>query len=67
MFLNTFIPSFPQPVSEALLPPVAIQIAQLLIPDQLRDGLDLLLPKLAKVIQNLRNFALEYKDLPTLG
>lgn len=33
----------------------------------LRDGLDLLLPKLAKVIQNLRNFALEYKDLPTLG
>ncbi|KAL6414492.1 primary-amine oxidase [Ilyonectria robusta] len=33
----------------------------------LRDGLDLLLPKLAKVIQNLRSFALEHKDLPTLG
>ncbi|KAK7416780.1 adenylosuccinase ade13 [Neonectria punicea] len=33
----------------------------------IRDGLDLLLPKLAKVIQNLSTFALKYKDLPTLG
>lgn len=30
-------------------------------------ALDLLLPKLAKVIQNLQEFALKYKDLPTLG
>jgi hypothetical protein len=29
--------------------------------------LDLLLPKLAKVIQNLQAFALKHKDLPTLG
>ena len=34
---------------------------------QLRDGLDLLLPKLARVISRLGDFALEYKDLPTLG
>ncbi len=33
----------------------------------LRDGLDLLLPKLATVIQKLADFANEYKDLPTLG
>ncbi|SPO02154.1 probable adenylosuccinate lyase [Cephalotrichum gorgonifer] len=33
----------------------------------IRDGLNLLLPKLAKVIQNLQTFALKYKDLPTLG
>ena len=30
-------------------------------------GLDLILPKLAKVIYNLTQFALKYKDLPTLG
>ncbi|KAK1751660.1 L-Aspartase-like protein [Echria macrotheca] len=30
-------------------------------------ALDLILPKLAKVIQNLQQFALQYKDLPTLG
>lgn len=33
----------------------------------MRDGLKLLLPKLAKTISNLRQFALKYKDLPTLG
>lgn len=30
-------------------------------------ALDLILPKLAKVIQNLQTFALQYKDMPTLG
>lgn len=34
---------------------------------QLRDGLDLVLPRLASVIHCLSQFALEYKDLPTLG
>jgi adenylosuccinate lyase len=33
----------------------------------LQRALDLILPKLAKVIQNLQEFALKYKDLPTLG
>ncbi|KAL2221507.1 adenylosuccinate lyase [Thermoascus aurantiacus ATCC 26904] len=33
----------------------------------MRDALDLILPKLAKVIHNLKQFALKYKDLPTLG
>ncbi|KAA0203635.1 hypothetical protein HAZT_HAZT000133 [Hyalella azteca] len=33
----------------------------------IRDGLDLLLPKLARVISRLSKFALQYKDLPTLG
>ena len=33
----------------------------------LRKGLDLLLPKLALVIQRLAAFAEKYKDLPTLG
>ncbi|RKF62111.1 Adenylosuccinate lyase [Erysiphe neolycopersici] len=33
----------------------------------LRDGLDLLLPKLAIVIKKLSSFAIEYKDMPTLG
>lgn len=33
----------------------------------LRDGLGLLLPKLARVIDRLRNFALMYADMPTLG
>lgn len=33
----------------------------------IKQGLDLLLPKLAKVITNLRAFALKHKDLPTLG
>ena len=36
-------------------------------PIQLRDGLDILLPKLARVISRLGDFAREYKDLPTLG
>jgi hypothetical protein len=30
-------------------------------------ALDLILPKLAKVIKNLQEFALKYKDMPTLG
>jgi adenylosuccinate lyase len=30
-------------------------------------ALDLILPKLAKVIQNLQQFSLQHKDLPTLG
>ncbi|EJT49990.1 adenylosuccinate lyase [Trichosporon asahii var. asahii CBS 8904] len=33
----------------------------------LRDGLDILLPKLAVVIARLSAFAEKYKDLPTLG
>jgi adenylosuccinate lyase len=33
----------------------------------LRDGLNLLLPKLARVIQKLSDFAIQYKDMPTLG
>lgn len=33
----------------------------------MRNGLDLLLPKLAKVLSNLSKFAMEHKDLPTLG
>ncbi|KAI9772448.1 MAG: adenylosuccinase ade13 [Geoglossum simile] len=33
----------------------------------MRDALDLILPKLAKVIHNLSQFAFKYKDLPTLG
>ena len=33
----------------------------------LRDALDIVLPKLAKVIHNLSQFACKYKDLPTLG
>lgn len=33
----------------------------------IKKGLELLLPKLAKVISNLQKFALKYKDLPTLG
>ncbi|KAL9610088.1 MAG: hypothetical protein Q9167_005197 [Letrouitia subvulpina] len=33
----------------------------------LRDGFDILLPKLAAVIKNLSDFALEYKELPCLG
>jgi len=32
-----------------------------------KKALDLILPKLAKVIQNLQLFALKYKDMPTLG
>jgi len=34
---------------------------------QLRDGLDILLPKLARVISRLGDFAKEYKNLATLG
>jgi len=30
-------------------------------------ALDLILPKLAKVIKNLQEFALKYKDMPALG
>lgn len=33
----------------------------------MRDGLDLLLPKLAKALDNLRRFALQWRDTPTLG
>lgn len=33
----------------------------------IRDALDLILPKLAKVVHNLAGFALQYKDLPTLA
>lgn len=33
----------------------------------LRDGFNILLPKLASCIDNLSKFALKYKDLPTLG
>ena len=33
----------------------------------IRDALDLILPKLAKVINNLSQFAVEHKALPTLG
>ncbi|RKF78276.1 Adenylosuccinate lyase [Golovinomyces cichoracearum] len=33
----------------------------------LRDGLDLLLPKLAIIIHKLSSFAIQYKDMPTLG
>ncbi|EEH22222.1 adenylosuccinate lyase [Paracoccidioides brasiliensis Pb03] len=33
----------------------------------IRDALNLLLPKLAVVIHKLSQFALEYKDMPTLG
>lgn len=33
----------------------------------LREGLDILLPKLATVISRLSTFAKQYRDLPTLG
>lgn len=33
----------------------------------MRDGLDILLKKLVNVMDKLKNFALKYKDLPTLG
>ncbi|CAH0564418.1 unnamed protein product [Brassicogethes aeneus] len=33
----------------------------------LRDGLDLLMPRVAAVVQNLANFAQQYKSLPALG
>jgi len=33
----------------------------------LKDGLEIILPKLARVISRLANFAKEYKDMPTLG
>jgi len=33
----------------------------------IRDGLDILLPKVAKCISRLANFATEYKDMATLG
>ncbi|KAI8804335.1 L-Aspartase-like protein [Cladochytrium replicatum] len=33
----------------------------------MRDGLDIVLPKLASVVSKLGKFAREYKDLPTLG
>jgi adenylosuccinate lyase len=33
----------------------------------IRDGLELLLPRVARVIQNLARFAEQYKSLPTLG
>lgn len=33
----------------------------------MRDGLDIILKKLVNVMEKLKNFALRYKDLPTLG
>jgi len=33
----------------------------------MRDGLDMLMPKLARVIKQLKDFALQYKDLPCLA
>ena len=33
----------------------------------MRDGLDILLPKIAQTIKKLSSFAEEYKSLPTLG
>ena len=33
----------------------------------LRDGLDILLPKLARVISRLSSFAMEFREMPTLG
>lgn len=33
----------------------------------LRDGLDILIPKLVNVIDRLARFALQYKDMPALG
>jgi adenylosuccinate lyase len=33
----------------------------------IRDALDILLPKLAKVIHNLADFAHRYRQLPTLA
>ena len=33
----------------------------------LRDGIDLLLPKIALIIHKLSKFALEHKAMPTLG
>ena len=33
----------------------------------MREAMDLLLPMIAKVIDNLSKFAMEWKDLPTLG
>lgn len=33
----------------------------------IRDGLDILMPKLARVVDRLRAFALTHADLPTLG
>ena len=33
----------------------------------INDALDIILKKLVNVISNLKNFALKYKDLPTLG
>lgn len=33
----------------------------------LRDALDLLLPRVASVIKSLSDFAMQYRDLPTLG
>lgn len=33
----------------------------------MKKGLELIIPKLAKVISNLSQFALKHKDLPTLG
>ena len=33
----------------------------------MKDGLDIILRKLVNVMEKLKNFALKYKDLPTLG
>lgn len=34
---------------------------------QIRDGLDIILNRLINLIYNIKNFALKYKNLPTLG
>lgn len=33
----------------------------------MKDGLDIILKKLVNVMEKLKNFALQYKDMPTLG
>ena len=33
----------------------------------MRDALDILLPKLAKVVDQLKKFALQYRDMPCLA
>lgn len=34
---------------------------------QIKDGLDIIKSKMVNVMENLKKFALEYKDMPTLG
>ncbi|CAJ0932812.1 unnamed protein product [Ranitomeya imitator] len=60
--------------TEAVILPNAVRIHQNAVDKPLmldlivlRDGFDLLLPKLARVISRLSDFAEKYADLPTLG